>query len=345
MSDAHRLRFLFDKYLKQQCSDEEVEELVKLLHNADNNDALVAPMQELWERIKNRQATNQVDWEKMYTNISGTKENNSASYISQTRSHKQTWMKAAAAMILLIGISGTFWYLASKKTRIPNQVAIAEPIAAIKTQQPNQTQTIHLPDGSTVILNAESKLNYPSSFAGKSREVFLTGEGYFDIKHNPNQPFLVHTGKITIRVLGTAFDIKAYPSDKSVEVTVTRGKVQVLNENKSLGLITANQQISFSKITAAVLEKTVDTKPILAWKPSEIIFNDITMLEAAKKIEQKFNTTVEFANPAIKDCRVSATFSEDDMLEEMLTVICEVTKSNYAIAKNKIVIDGKGCNE
>src|SRR6185312_10166531 len=209
----------------------------------------------------------------------------------------------------------------------------------------NKRQTIHLPDGSTAILNADSHLDYPSAFTGRTREIYLSGEAYFDIKHDPSKPFLVHTGKIVTRVLGTAFDIRAYPDDETIKVTVTRGKVQVLKENKSLGLLTANQQISFSKTTEQAIRKTVDSKALVAWKPEEIAFNDISMLDAAKKIEERFNVQVEFANPLIKNCRVTATFSEDDMLDEMLTVVCGVTKSEYTIQNNKIIIDGKGCTD
>ena len=104
-------------------------------------------------------------------------------------------------------------------------------------------------------------------------------------------------------------------------------------------------KISFSKKTEEFVQKTVDSKVLVAWKPEEIAFNDIPMLEAAKRIEQRFGVVVEFANPAIKNCRVTATFSEDDMLDEILTVICGVTKSNFTIQNNKITIDGKGCNE
>jgi ferric-dicitrate binding protein FerR (iron transport regulator) len=94
-----------------------------------------------------------------------------------------------------------------------------------------------------------------------------------------------------------------------------------------------------------VLQQVVDTRPLVAWKPQEISFNDISMAEAADSIRQRFGMTVEFANPAIKNCRVTATFSEDDMLDEILAVICGVTRSDYMIQNNKIIINGKGCTE
>jgi transmembrane sensor len=343
MDHLYRLHFLFDKYLRRQCTGAELEELIALLQEADAEKSLTEPMQELWLRLKDDTTTHEVDWDKMYNTILNAAENEASPMFNRNNVFK-IWYKAAAAVIVLIVAAGGYLYF-SNHTKTIAENNIAENKNSNKEQPINKRQTIHLPDGSTVILNADSKLNYPAAFSGNTREVYLTGEGYFDIKHNPKQPFLVHAGKIITKVLGTAFDIKAYPLDESVEVTVTRGKVQVLKENKSLGLVTANQQISFSKKTELFAQKIVDAKLVIAWKPGEIIFNDITMQEAAKRIEQRFNTTIEFANPAIKNCMVTATFSEDDLEEEILTVICGVSKSNYTILNNKITIDGKGCNE
>src|SRR5688572_8298430 len=105
-------------------------------------------------------------------------------------------------------------------------------------------QFLRLPDGSTVLLNEGSKLEYPITFSGDTREVFLQGEGYFDIQHNPSKPFVVKTANVTTTVLGTAFNVKAFPSEKHITVTVTRGKVKVSKDEKVLGVITHDQQIT-----------------------------------------------------------------------------------------------------
>ena len=274
MGYSIRLQFLFDKYLQRQCTSEEVEEMISLLQQADADEMLSEPMQELWNRLKSDQSAYDVDWDKMFTAVRDSEENISFSFSEKSNALRRTWYKIAAAAVILIGSAGAYLYFSNHANT--NQQPVIANAKNIKNQQPeNKRQTIYLPDGSTVILNAESKLNYPSSFSGKTREVFLSGEAYFDIKHNPQQPCMVHAGKITTKVLGTAFNVKAYPADESIEVTVTRGKVQVLKENTSLGLVTANQQISFSKKTEAYSQKKVDARLIVAWKPEEIIFNDI----------------------------------------------------------------------
>jgi transmembrane sensor len=342
MDRSARINYLFDKHLQRICSREELEELVNLLQEDNAGAALSGRMQELWEEVKANDTSYPVDWNKMYDTVIRSEERLPEIRIKR----KRGWIRIAAAAMIIFSGSALYWFLNNKAGNEGRpHTATTDVVKPRDSLRVNKRQIIHLPDGSTVILNADTRLDYPSAFSGKTREIFLSGEAYFDIKHDPKKPFLVHTGKIVTKVLGTTFDIKAYPGDESIKVTVTRGKVQVLNENKSLGLITANQQISFSRKTEEYVEKSVDSKVVVAWKPEEIAFNDITMAEAAKRIELRFGTSVEFINPAIKNCRVTATFSDDDMLEEILTVICGVTRSDFSIQNNKISINGKGCSE
>ncbi len=342
MDQSSRLNFLFEKWLRRKCSPEEVEELVLLLQQDPIPGSLHERLSVLWEKVQEENPEYPVDWEGMYQRVIHSEK---GLPVIGRRNHG-VWLKVAAAVLILF--AGTFtWRYLTTRSAVPEKAGTTEALALQKDKPSpvNKKQTIHLPDGSTAILNADSHLDYPSAFTGKTREIYLSGEAYFDIKHDPSKPFLVHTGKIVTRVLGTAFDIRAYPGDETIKVTVTRGKVQVWKENKSLGLITANQQISFSKTTEKAIQKTVDSKALVAWKPEEVAFNDISMVDAAKRIAERFNVQVEFANPQIKNCRITATFSEDDMLDEMLTVICGVTKCEFTIQNNKIIINGKGCTD
>jgi ferric-dicitrate binding protein FerR (iron transport regulator) len=249
------------------------------------------------------------------------------------------WYKAAAILIGCMMISAAYWALTGndKRPRTQPVPPAGENVGGILSTL-NKKQIIHLPDGSTVILNADSKLDYPASFTGKYREVYLTGEGYFDIVRHPHKPFLVHTGTITTRVLGTALNIKAYPADEAIEVTVTDGKAQVEKEDESMGLLTTDYQISFYKKTDVYVQKKVDARLVTAWMPEEIRLDDVTMEEAAVRIGQRFKVLIEFANPAIKTCRVTATFYEGDLINEVMTVICGASGSDFSTRDNEIII-------
>jgi ferric-dicitrate binding protein FerR (iron transport regulator) len=258
-----------------------------------------------------------------------------------------------AVFLLLAGTAGYFSIRMSRGSGVHPVAAqpsvVTAPVAAATTKAAghvaaeDKKRVVHLPDGSTVLLNWHSTLDYPPDIAG-GREVTLSGEAYFDIVHRTGQPFLVHTGKIVTKVLGTAFNIKAYPGERAIEVTVDHGKVQVLKGRSSIGLLTDNQQMRYNNDTEGYISKDVNIKPVMAWKPEEVVFDDITMEEAAKRIGQRFNVMVSFANAAVKDCRVTATFYQEDDLNEIMTVICAVNQSNFVIKGNTIVIDGKGCH-
>jgi transmembrane sensor len=338
MSELVRLQILFSRYLDRSCSPQEVAEMIALLNKAQAGDIVDPPMRQLWEQLKNDTTIHDVDWKRMYASITSSNETVTA------LPNRSKWWRYTAAAVLLSGLGIGIYWLTIRETKNTRPVAV-NTVAPLQNQQrASASQTIHLPDGSTVILNQGSKLNYPSAFKGKSRDVYLSGEGFFDIQHHPKQPFFVHTGKVSVKVLGTAFNIKAFPSKSTIEVTVTRGKVQVLNEDKSIGIISASQQLLYAINTGTVTKTTVDTIPVIAWKPAEIFFNDITMEEVAKRLEERFAVVIAFDNPAVKHCRVSATFSEDDLPEEILAVVCAVSKSDYTISNKKIIIHGKGCN-
>jgi transmembrane sensor len=337
-----RLQFLFSKYLNRSSTPEEVAELVALLQQPEADEAISGPMESLWIELRENKAQCGVNWDKMYGILSQTEAD--LVYLNQRRNTgaRKTFIRVAAVAILCFLVCGIYWQFSKSKEK--RKEAMVTQSKDIGTPPPLQKQIIHLADGSTVILNADSKLDYPIEFKGKTREVFLSGEGFFDIIHLSSRPFLVHTGKITTRVLGTAFNIRAYPGDEAIEVTVTRGKVQVEKENRKMGFLTANQQLSFSFKTEEFVRKQVDIKSIIAWKPKEISFDDITMGEAARRIGDRFKMAVEFLNPAIRDCRVTATFYEVDRLNEIMTVICGVSRSSFTIQNKTIIIDGKGCN-
>jgi ferric-dicitrate binding protein FerR (iron transport regulator) len=272
------------------------------------------------------------------------------------------WRAVAALFFGLAGVAA-YW---SVSYRSPGAGAVVPvvPLVAVAAakadsagrgevsswQTSENKKVVHLPDGSFVILNKHSSLAFK---AGRMREVTLNGEAYFDVVHRPEQAFLVHTGSIVTRVLGTAFNIKAYSADKAIEVTVDHGKVQVLKGVANMGLLSDKQQMWFDRGTESYHEQRVSLKPVMAWKPVEISFDDITMEEAARRIGERFKVDFKFVNPSLKACRITATFYMEDDLDQIMTVICGVNQSTFGIKGRTgsvggmggmVTIDGKGCN-
>lgn len=354
LSSSFRLRELFDRYLRRDLTPAEVEELVSLLGQADAEAALSEPMRRIWEEMRSRPVEHMVDWSRMYRQVSQSEEGFSGmgQPVGGARRRRVLWVWRAVTVVFL-GLAGlaAYWSLAYRR---PAAAGVAgAPVAVVAKKDSvgkaggmswqtfGNKKVIHLPDGSMVILNKHSMLEYGAAGA---RAVVLRGEGYFDIVHRPGQPFQVYTGKIVTRVLGTAFNIKAYPTEGSIEVTVDHGKVQVLKGGTNVGLLSDEQQIRYDVGTERCSTQRVRLRPVMAWKPVEISFDDITMEEAARRIGERFKVGFDFANPALKECRITATFYMEDDLDQIMTVICGVNQSRFMVDGNRVKIDGKGCN-
>jgi transmembrane sensor len=333
-----RLHELFDRYLQRRCAPEEVAELVALLERADAAEALEGPMLRVWEELKANPIDYPVDWERMYARIGQVEED-----ISVLSRPRVGWRLVVAASLLVVVGGIVFWGRSrgreDKPAVVVRQAPAVEEATGMAVVARDKRRVIHLPDGSTVLLNKNSRLDYPRVFSDTTREVVLSGEAYFDITHLAGRPFIVHTGKLNTRVLGTAFNIRAYPEDKAIAITVTSGKVQVSNERVSVGMLTADQQMRYDVSSEAIIQEKVDVRPLVAWRPSEVSFDDITMEEAARRLGEWLGVTVHFVKPALKDCRVTASFYREDQLEEILTVLCAVNQMSYTIHDKDVYID------
>lgn len=231
---------------------------------------------------------------------------------------------AAAAVIAGILVLGLF-YLIDKKA--PEASVNAD----VAVSHIRQNRVIFLPDGSTVVLSAGSKLNYPSSFDGmEAREVFLEGQAFFDIRHNASRPFIVRTGKLKTTVLGTSFNIRAVPDEASITVTVKQGKVMVSDqENKTLGIITPNQQITYNKKKVSSELNTVDNDNYLNWADQDLFVDNVTISEAAKLLEERYGVNIRITDSSISSQRFTATFSKDESFEQSIKSVCIFNGLNY----------------
>jgi ferric-dicitrate binding protein FerR (iron transport regulator) len=225
------------------------------------------------------------------------------------------------------------------------QFAASEKALVNNTASTSQRQFIRLPDGSTVLLNTGSTLDYGVAFNDNNlREVHLKGEAFFNIRHDARRPFVVHTGAISTTVLGTAFNVKAYPEQGDITVTVSRGKVKVSNDSRVLGIITPNQQITFHKQTLTAAQQAVKSSDVTAWVTKDIYFEDVSMADAMLQLQERFGVTIQFDNEQARACRFTATFVEGEDLYQILDVICEFNKAKYRTsASGVIAIYGDGC--
>ncbi len=241
---------------------------------------------------------------------------------------------AAAAIVGMAFISG--FYFLTKKPAATQQNSFA---TKTEPEHKQQNRFIFLADGSTVILSGESKLKYPSTFEGlKTREVYLEGQAFFDIKHISSKPFIVHTGNLETKVLGTAFNIKAFPDEDNITVTVKRGRVSVNDQNKILGIITPNEQITYAKSKIKSSIQTVKNESYLTWRQEDLLIDNLTISGAAKLLEDRYNVKIIIDNPDVESLRFTTTFSKNEPLDEVLSSICLFNGLGYTYNKEKSLV-------
>ncbi len=183
-----------------------------------------------------------------------------------------------------------------------------------------------LPDGSVVSLNWNSELNFPKSFNDSIREVTLTGEGFFDIKPNPDKPFIINAGNARIKVLGTSFNVSAYPENETVDIVVKTGKVQVFRtKTDSITAINEVILVPGEKGTlfnsSNLLKKMVNKNPnFIAWKTQNLIFDEVPLNEVIQCLEEVYHTDIQITEPDLNNLVYTGHFDQKP-IEFVLEVI------------------------
>ncbi|CAN5652092.1 hypothetical protein BH11BAC3_BH11BAC3_25430 [soil metagenome] len=340
MANDKKFTELLDAYMAGTTNPEEVAELMWLIKTGSWDDLLRLRIDEALLSANNKTEFDETVSQQILSNIIKNEKPPIQLAAVDGGRKKWKWMAAAAVGVLLLSTAG--WLIINKKTTGP-ELALEAPKPVPDTKK--NKKYIHLADGSTVLLNEGSQLEYPDKFVGKTREVTLTGEGYFDIYHDESMPFIVHTGKVSTTVLGTAFNIKAYPGQKEIMVTVTRGKVKVSNDENTLGVITPNESISVNTSTLSFHQQKVNAEEEVAWKKQYLVLDDISLGDAAVLIDARYHVSISFSKEALKTCRISATFLDNETLEQVLSVVTGVVNARYVSQPNdQIIISGEGCN-
>jgi transmembrane sensor len=234
-----------------------------------------------------------------------------------------------------------------------DQTTVKSPLDGwkIKTNKGKTPQSVRLPDGSNVILEPNSSIRYLSRFKATKREVYLDGEGFFEVAHNKKQPFFVYAKQITAKVLGTSFTVRALRDDKEVVVAVKTGRVSVdakstdKNTVPSQIILTPNTEIIYNQNDRQLSKRIVET-PLPLLPPEEVKrlrFVDAPLREVFEAIEKIYGVDLVFDQATFASCVLTTSVS-DGGIYKRLDIISNAIGVKYAVVEDKIVITGKGCN-
>lgn len=308
--DRHRVEYLFYRFIEGRCSEAEQTEFLDLLEDPVAAARIKDMLDAVWANSEQRNLSSDQAESILATILDSTPKE----VVQNKSSRRVLWWSAAAAVALaMLASTWTLPRFSTKESVAPGPPAAASP----------PSQYLKLPDGSTVFLNAGSSLDYCDDPKSGTREVTLKGEAYFDIVHDPARPFIVLTGTVRTTVLGTAFNIRAYPDQEDITVTVTRGQVKISDHDKVIGILNPDQQITLNREKHVAAQVKVDARVVASWIEKDIFFDDLTMEEVTEQLEKRFDVTITMTDSAIRKCRLTATFVGGEDVEQVLRIISE----------------------
>jgi transmembrane sensor len=224
-----------------------------------------------------------------------------------------------------------------KETAARDDEDLTQLFNTVSTPRGGQHHVV-LADGSNVWLNAASSIKYPVAFGNKERQVSITGEAYFEITHQANQPFKVTCAGQTIEVLGTSFNVNAYADEPAVKTTLLQGAVRVTTNTGETALLKPGQQaISHDGLKVV----TADTEAATDWKEGDFVFKNQTLPDIMRKISRWYNVDVNYGNYSNSSITFSGVVSRSRNLSAVLTMLASTTNLKFTVENNQITIANK----
>lgn len=261
-----------------------------------------------------------------------------------------TGLAAAIAAIILAAL----YYMAppSRHDVVPSQEkALISMKEIVNSSQVNHK--VSLPDSSHLVLFPGSKIQFSDEFNLKERKVFLSGEAFFEIAHDPSKPFYVFANELVAKVLGTSFNVTAYPEEGSILVSVKTGKVSIYtNPEKKTALsvkenfiLTPNQQAVYSRNNMTVSRMLVKEPQVIISEEEvkKIRFEGAPIPEIFSALEKMYGVDIVFEDGVFSNCSITTSVSGKDLYERV-DVICEIIGATYTVEDTRILISGTGCN-
>ena len=269
-----------------------------------------------------------------------------ARVVSQKRQkfgHSQNrlkWLAIAATVTLVAGFS--YYFSTLWDTELPENYAQRTSLT-IRENPRGMKSSLVLSDGSRVVLNALSRISFPHPLEEPYREVHLEGEAFFDIKEDPNRPFRVFTGGMVTTVLGTSFNVRAYPQDSEVRVALATGKVLIdnLDQAAKTQVLQPGEELVYMKAKDTFHKTRFDAKEILSWKDNILFFKNADESTVMSRLENWYGVDIELLNKTAKRWSINAEF-DDRSLEHVLRTLSYTMAFDFKIAGQQVTIEYRG---
>jgi transmembrane sensor len=330
-----------ENFFRGRLSKKEAENFMNWMESSEGEKGYEAIIEQVWQE-ENRET---ISGEEKKPKVRDIKANSISDSKPLSRTKKPVllgmWLGIAAS-VLLVFIVGFIFYLAPTEENELEAPQIVETFTIEKSSPKGNKKMINLPDGSSVILNSDSKLTYTSDFIN-NRNVILEGEGFFDVVKDESHPFTVVTGNISTTALGTSFNIRAYDAAPVIQVSLATGKVKVENtKDKNLIEINPGEAVDFSTQRQTLHKKRIDILKVLHWKEGILHFDKVPFHQVIMELERWYGVEISLSgSKKVLDYKCTGTFKKHEYLSNVLKVLSYSLDFEYEINENQVELKFK----
>jgi len=355
------LEFLI-KYIDGFTNPEETRLVEDWLKSAPKNAYYFEKIKQSLGSVKDYQAFSRLDVNKDWASVEKRMKDISGKNRTRLvlRPYFKPLLRIASVLILAVAISSVYLFLKETSKPVAQKVEYNEIIVPV-----GQKSEISLADGTKIWINAGSKLKLPTQFGVGSRDVWLEGEAFFNVAKNAGKPFFVHTSNVNIKVLGTSFNVRAYPDEKLIETTLIEGLVSLQKISKEgvpedeIYTLEPNHKAVYFKckdayITETLLKeikkpltvrKILISEPVNAeiassWKEGKLIFENEKLVDILPRLERYYGVNIEVEGETLNEVRYTGTIKKIS-IEQTIKALQITTPFDYEIKENSIIIKSK----
>jgi transmembrane sensor len=372
MKNMIRMKELIRKFYLQSLTNDEVVLLLNYLKEKEPQHEILSYYQVVWDKASEFEAN--IDSKSIYDRVVSEVSFSKVGFKAVTESpdsadfkgYIRIFMRYAAVFVVSFGL---FWLTQSiflKKTTT-SLLAVKKQTTRVEVPYGSKSRVV-LPDGSVVNLNSGSSLTYSvSDFDSVNRSVFLVGEGFFNVTKNAERPFYVSTPGMKLKVLGTTFNVKAYPDDNTEEATLVSGKVEIYSSSDNIEsgkpiVLKPNQVAIFDKsknnlhsfsktdltsteiipvkLRAINSQPAIKTDQTISWKENMLTFDNENFNDLIVKIERWYDVKIIVNDPGLLSVRFTGRFDKET-IEQVFNALVSIVPFNYTIKQNLITISEK----
>lgn len=336
MTEMNHIHQIIAKYFAGEISEEEMGQLRGWLESSAENQKLFDDLKQGWEGLTLQ--TSSEEKSRVLNKVKGRIKVEQADERPVRRLFGANWYRVAASVLIAVSVGSLAWNQISEPFSWMNTIGYE-----VRECDAGKQTDFLLADGSHIYMNGDSRMKFKSDLEGTERNVYMEGEAFFDVARDESKPFVIDLDGAEVKVLGTSFNVKAYPEDDRMETSVITGKVAFTHSHKGeeegfhlvpgqKGVINHNEE-SMDRFQ-------VDNQLDIAWMKRGLLFVNTPLSELTKTLYRTYGVKFKLTDGSLKDLKITASF-ENEKLEEIMKILEMTNEFSYKIEKDRVVIGNK----